>query len=111
MSNHDLWHVLNKMSADKQDPAVQAVAALLEDDYATVLEITGRAHMEVLQESGLMEGMDMVEVIERISGHPPRDAFTTALLCLCADLLARQSHGVAQARYESLRRQLGPRDL
>lgn len=109
--SQDLWDILNKMSADRHNPAVAAVSALLEDDYATVFEITGRAHMALLQESGLMDGMDVAEVLDKMKGSPAWDPFTTALLCFAADLLARQTHGVAQARYEALRRSLGPRGL
>lgn len=113
MSNgeHDLWDILNKMSADRHNPAVQAVTALVEDDFATVFEVMGTAHMELLQDSGLMDGMDFAEAWDKMKGSPAWDPFTTALLCFAADLLARQTHGVAQARYEALRRSLGPRRL
>lgn len=107
---NEVWPSMNNSSADKHTLAVQAVTALAEGD-PRVVQIIGAEYMENLHASGLMDGVTMGEAVEKILGHQTQDDFTVALLCLAADLMARQRHGVAQVRYEALRRELGPRDL
>lgn len=109
-ATNEVWPQMNAASADKHTLAVQAVTALVEGDPA-VVKIIGAEYMETLYQSGLMDGLTMGEAVEKILGHRTADPFTEALLCLAADLMARQRHGVAQSRYEALRRELGPRDL
>ncbi|MBT2566574.1 hypothetical protein J7I84_08720 [Arthrobacter sp. ISL-85] len=111
MSENEVFAVMNKHTpANKHTLAVQAVTALIEGD-PRVVQIIGAEYMENLHASGLMDGMTTGEAVEKILGHQTADPFTEALLCLAADLMARQRHGVAQSRYEALRRELGPRDL
>jgi len=107
---NEVWPIMNASSGDKHTLAVQAVTALVEGDPA-VVNIIGTEYMENLHASGLMDGLTMGEAVEKILGHQTQDGFTVALLCLAADLMARQRHGVAQSRYEALRRELGPRGL
>lgn len=111
MSNsNEVWPVMDASSADKHALAVKAVTALVEGD-PRVVQIIGSEYMENLHASGLMDGLTMGEAVTKILGHQTQDDFAVALLCLAADLMARQRHGVAQSRYEALRRELGPRDL
>lgn len=109
-TTNEVWSLLNASSGDKHTLAVQAVTALAEGD-PRVIQIIGAEYMENLHRSGLMDGMTTGEAVEKIRGHQTEDPFTEALLCLAADLMARQRHGVAQTRYEALRLSLGPRGL
>ncbi|WP_400158720.1 hypothetical protein [Arthrobacter sp. BPSS-3] len=106
-STNEVWPVMNALSADKHTLAVQAVTALAEGD-PRVVQIIGVEYMENLNASGLMDGLTMGEAVEKILGHQTQDDFTVALLCLAADLMNRQAHGVARSGYEALRRELGP---
>lgn len=110
MRTNEVWPIMNASSGDKHALAARAVAALAEGD-PQVVQIIGAEYMENLHASGPMDGLTMGEAVEKILGHQTQDDFTVALLCLAADLMARQRHGVAQTRYEALRRELGPRDL
>ncbi|CAM3294698.1 hypothetical protein PSET11_02226 [Arthrobacter ulcerisalmonis] len=110
MNTNEVWPVMNALSTDKHTLAVQAVTALVEGD-PQVVKIIGVQYMDNLHASGLADGLTMGQFVSKILGHQSHDEFTVALLCLAADLMARQRHGVAQTRYEALRRELGPRDL
>lgn len=110
-SHNEVFPLINDaIPADKHTLAAQAVTALVKGD-PRVVQIIGAEYMENLHASGLMDGLTMGEAVEKILGHRTADPFTEALLCLAADLMARQRHGVSQSRYEALRRELGPRDL
>lgn len=90
--------------------AMLAVTALAEGDPSCVATV-GREYMASLENSGLMDGMTAGESISKILGHQASDPFTVQLLCIAADLMARSRPGKAQARWEALNRQLGPRNL
>lgn len=110
-THNEVFPLINGgVPADKYTRAVQAVTALVEGD-PRVIQIIGAEYMDTLWRSGLADGLTTGEAVEKILGHQTADPFTEALLCLAADLMARQRHGVAQSRYEALRRELGPRDL